>query len=142
MAIARYVILENSGKRVNRATIIEKDENNKPLEIESHFINPGTNFIEAVAFSKLEKNLEFKFASKEYKILHKDNESKLEYTVSKDFNKLTLKQAEDLVGGIYSIKTLEWLKQDEFRDSIRAKIMNQIDNMVNYTKNKKKKVEV
>lgn len=136
----KHIIIEVLDRRVNRVNVMKKDENDKLIPVDSFKFTPGINFVPASVFADIEKSLKFKFDEKVYKKLHIDKESKSQFEVSVDFAKLTPKQAEALIEDIYSVELLEELKREEARDSVRAALMNQIDNMVNYTKKKKSKV--
>lgn len=136
----KYLIIEVKDRRINRAVVTTKDENNKIIPVDSYKFVPGINFVPHETFANIEKSLKLKFDDKVYKKLHVDAESKAKYECSVDFHKLTAAQAESLVKDIYSVSVLEDLKKDENRDSVRAAIMNQIDSMLDYNKRKKSKI--
>lgn len=133
----KHIIIEVKDRRINRAVVTIQDENGKSVPIDSFKFVPGVNFVPHETFANIEKSLKLKFDEKVYKKLHIDSDSKAKYECSIDFHKLSAAQAESLVKDIYSVELLENLKKDESRDSVRAAIMNQIDNMVNYNKRKK-----
>ena len=133
----KYIYIENKTRRVNRSYIYTVDENLKRVQSGSIKLYPGVNIIEANVFKQLQPDLKLAFENNELKILHKDTETAAKYDCSVDFHKLTNKQAESLIENIYSIYILKQIKEYETRDSVRAKLINQIEQMEQYNERKK-----
>ena len=137
--MAKQVYIENLGTRV----VTTKSFANG-VETGSFIFLPGMNIVDADLYNKIRKDLKRKFDLKEFKehfIEKKEpgKDGKEAKVQSTDFKELDLDKAEALVEKLNNIKALEALKKGESRDSIRAAIGAQLDNLEKFKKKGKKK---
>lgn len=135
------VYIENTGTRV-----VTTKAYNKGAEVGTFIFLPGMNILDSDLYNKLRPNLENKLKEKkggfkEHFIESKEvgKDGKVPKVTSTDFKALSPEQAEEIVAQVNNIAALTKLKKGESRDSVRAAIGNQLDNLENFKKKGQKK---
>lgn len=139
--IMAVVYVENASTRV-----VTTKAYSKGAEVGSFIFLPGLNILDSDLYNKLRPSLEKKLKEKkkgfkEHFVESKEpgKDGKVPKVTSTDFKALSPDQAEEIVSQVNNIDALKKLKKGEARDSVRAAIGEQLDNLENFKKKGQKK---